>query len=152
MLLSIITGFLAPFLKPLIQIFQSKVDNKHELQLMTLQIEASKVKHIQKVEEMKIDADIRETEAVLRHDINASAKAAPWMHTLRASVRPVITYAFFLVFVIVEMTALYTLYSAGDSFITSLLTVWGPAEEAIFGAIIGFWFGGRALERARRAS
>ncbi len=152
MILSILTGFFAPFLKPLIGLFQSRIDNKHESRMMELQMEANDRQHEHRVQELNISADIRETEALLRHDVNASAKAAPWMHTLRASVRPVITYSFFLVFVTVELTALYTLVAAGDSVVAALSLLWGENEQAIFGAIIGFWFGGRALERMSHVS
>lgn len=147
MLFSILTGFLAPFIKPVIQLFQSASDHKHERLMMDLQMKANSMEHEWKVQELSLSADIRETEAILRHDAQASSKAAPWMQTLRASVRPVITYAFFLMFVVIEATTLFSLLSAGDSLLLALDHLWGAEEGAIFGAIMGFWFGGRALER-----
>ena len=147
-MLSILLGFAAPFLKPIIKIFQSKVDNKHEKAMLALQLEADKVRHTNKIQEMVIDGDIRRTEGLLKHDAEVAKHASTWIHNLRASVRPIITYLFFAVFATVEVTALLTLMDAGDAFGTSLLLVWDTPEQELFGAIMGFWFGGRYLEKA----
>lgn len=144
-LLGTVFGFLSPLAKTVMQFFQSKRDYKHELAIMQLQMEAQAKMHTQRVEELKIDASIRETEALLRHDVAATEKASPWVHSLRASVRPVITYAFMAIFALVEITSLVMLMDLGENFLSALSLVWNEPEQAMFGAILGFWFGSRTF-------
>ena len=65
-------------------------------------------------------------------------------------VRPVITYAFFLLFTTVKTAALYVLVSEkGLSVIQALPQIWDPETQALFAAVMSFWFGQRALAKAR---
>ena len=73
-----------------------------------------------------------------------------WVDGLRASVRPVITYAFFLLFTTVKVSALYVLVvDQGIEFVVALPQIWDPETQALFAAVMSFWFGQRALAKAR---
>ena len=64
--------------------------------------------------------------------------------------RPVITYAFFGLFVVVTLTSLVTLAQAEDlTFASALQVIWDGETQALFATVMSFWFGGRALQRAR---
>ena len=73
-----------------------------------------------------------------------------WVDGLRGSVRPVITYAFFGLFVFVEISAYLALTNAGVSGLDAVNAVWDEDTKALFAAVIAFWFGGRAINRARK--
>jgi hypothetical protein len=71
------------------------------------------------------------------------------MSALQKSVRPVITYAFFGLFAAIEIALLQETLSNGTPLSEALNTLWDDDTKAIFAAIISFWFGSRAVEKAR---
>jgi hypothetical protein len=65
-------------------------------------------------------------------------------------VRPVLTYAFFFLFATIKGVTLYAMVSTSGMDLTAgLLTIWDGETQAIFSAIIAFWFGNRAMSKAR---
>lgn len=145
-LLGSLLGFGTSFLPKVMDFFQDKQDKKHELAVLDKQMEAAKKGHDAKLEEINADADIREIEALHRHD---TATGVSFIDGLRGSVRPVITYAFFFLFCFVEWSAYAALTAAGVDTMTSLETVWDEDVKALFAAVISFWFGGRAISKYR---
>ena len=71
---------------------------------------------------------------------------------LQRSVRPVITYCFFGLFLAIEITLLREALNSGMSVAESLNVLWDEDTKAIFAAIISFWFGSRAIDKARGKS
>ena len=67
-------------------------------------MEMQKLGHQQRLEEIEVQADIVESKALYKHD---RPVGVAWVDSLRASVRPVITYAFFLLFAAVKGSGLY---------------------------------------------
>lgn len=67
---------------------------------------------------------------------------------LRASVRPVITYAFFGLFAGLKILAFCHALSVDHaSALGSLPVIWDENADALFGAVLGFWFGSRIISR-----
>jgi 2-C-methyl-D-erythritol 4-phosphate cytidylyltransferase len=63
---------------------------------------------------------------------------------------PLITYAFFLLFTAVKVSALIVLVNEqGMTLIEALPQVWDPETQALFAAVMSFWFGQRAVARLR---
>jgi len=73
--------------------------------------------------------------------------AGGFINALRGSVRPVITYVFFGLFVAIKVTAIVALMGAGNDLGRSLSLIWDDATSGLFAAIISFWFGGRAVSK-----
>jgi hypothetical protein len=70
---------------------------------------------------------------------------------LRASVRPVLTYLFFGLFAYIKLVALHHALVYDHVEIAKLLPIlWDEGTEALFAAVIAFWFGSRAMMRYRR--
>ena len=93
-------------------------------------------------------AEIAETKGLYEHD--RSLDSGTFVNALRGSVRPVLTYLFFIMFATVKGTLLYTaIQMEGVNFETALLMIWDDETQAIFSAIIAFWFGNRAMSKAR---
>jgi hypothetical protein len=66
-------------------------------------------------------------------------------------VRPVIPYAFFALFVAVKGSAPYVLIAvAGLLLADALPRIWDPETEALFAAVMSFWFDQRALAKLRQ--
>lgn len=70
---------------------------------------------------------------------------------LRASVRPVLTYAFFALFAFIKVTAMYHAFVHDHTAAVDLLPIlWDEGTEALFAAVLSFWFGSRAMARFRK--
>jgi len=142
-------GFISSAFPDLIRLWQDHQDRKHELAILDRQMEQMRLGHAQRLEEIAVEADIAESKALYRHDSKPSG--VKWVDGLRASVRPVITYVFFLLFATVKAAALYVLVNEqGLSIIQALPQIWDPETQTLFAAVMSFWFGQRALAKARR--
>jgi hypothetical protein len=65
---------------------------------------------------------------------------------LRASVRPVITYTFFGVFAFIKLYGFYfAVHRENVSILLMLPILWDEGTQALFAAVLSFWFGSRAL-------
>ena len=62
-----------------------------------------------------------------------------------------ITYAFFLLFAIVKVTALVSfMHADAISWIEALQRIWDEETQALFAAVMAFWFGSRHIQKMRR--
>ena len=145
-LMGSLLGFGTSFLPKVMDFFQDKQDKKHELAVMEVQIRQQKELASQKLEAINVEADIREIEA-LQKSIRPSG--VRWIDGLRGSVRPVITYSFFILFVFVEVAAYFSLTAQGVSGLDAAGVIWDEDTKALFAAVISFWFGGRAIARLK---
>jgi hypothetical protein len=147
-LLGTLLGFGTSFLPKVMDYFQDRSDKKHELLVMEVQIKQQKEIALQKLEMVNVEADIREVEALQKS--MQTPTGVRWIDGLRGSVRPVITYAFFLLFCFVEVSAYLALTANGVSGLDAINAVWDEDTKALFAAVIAFWFGGRAVARGRK--
>jgi hypothetical protein len=146
-LLGSVLGFGTSFLPKVMDFFQDKQDKKHELAIMEVQIRQQKEVAVQQLEMVNVEADIREVEAIQKSVKNTDVK---WIDGLRGSVRPVITYGFFALFIFVEISAYVSLTASGISSLQAVVIVWDDEVMALFAAVLSFWFGGRAINRSRK--
>jgi len=147
-LLGSLLGFGTSFLPSVMNFFQDRSDKAHELRVMEIQIKAQSETHTQRLEEINTQADIDQMKAMYRHDAALQKNAASWTSTLSASVRPVITYAFFGLFAFVEISVYLALTAKGVAHIDALHVVWDDETKALFAAVISFWFGNRMMSKA----
>ena len=145
-LLGSLLGFGTSFLPKVFEFFQDKSDKKHELAVMEVQIRQQKELATQKLEAVNVDADIREIESLHK---SMQPSGVKFIDGLRGSVRPVITYAFFGLFVFVEVSAYLALTAHGVSALDAADATFDQDTRALFAAVISFWFGGRAINRMR---
>lgn len=93
------------------------------------------------------EIDGAETVALLDHDKSLTTDS-PFIQMLRASVRPVITYTFFVMFLVVKLTGVwFAWFVMQEPFAESMLAIWDPDTSALFAAVMGFWFGNRAISK-----
>ena len=121
-------------------------DRKQELEIMDRQIKMAEMRHTQKLEQLNVQADIAESKAIYKHA--SKMKNDGWVGSLRASVRPILTYLFFAVFAIVKGAALYAAIAFDHQDpVTAISLLWDEETAGIFSAIVAFWFGSRTLAR-----
>ncbi len=149
-LLGSLLGFLSSSFPDLLKIYRDNADRKHELAILDRQMDLQRQGHTQRLEEIQVQADISESKALYAHASQPSG--VKWVEGLRASVRPIITYAFFILFASVKTAILYKLLEQGVGVKDGLIAVWNPETQALFAAVMSFWFGQRALAKFRSNS
>ena len=147
-LLGSLIGFGGSALPQVLDVFKAKGDRKHEIE---------KMKAMAELKQQGMDFDMqmydktgadKEHARLIAHD-TAIMQSTGWTSVLQKSVRPVITYAFFGLFAAIEITLLMNALEVGTPFDQAIQLLWDEDTKAIFAAIISFWFGSRAVEKAR---
>jgi hypothetical protein len=170
-LISTLGGLLISGLPKLLDYFQSKADQKHELALAKVQTErelalaAAGFAAQAKIEEIRTEqvamqtnaqmaqAEAEMTQGAQEHDKAVLAKASTWVANYIGTVRPTITYIFVLELVLINgWLAWYVWYN--EKLITNLEDlvrfsdiIFSADEMAMLGGIIGFWFGSRGWSK-----
>lgn len=148
-LLSPLFGIFGSLLPSIVRIFERRQELRHEIELTRIRMEEISLRGKLDADIANIKADVDEGKSVRRHDM--SLDGGKYINALRASIRPVITYAFFLLFVSVKVAAAYVMLKQGQSVPEMLRAVWDQETMALFSTIIGFWFGSRVFEKMRSA-
>jgi hypothetical protein len=157
-LISSLMGFAAGGLPKVLDFVQDRGDKKHELALMAAnrerEIALAKEGFIAqaRVEEIKTDQIAMQTQAqeklaMWKHDMKIGEGASTWVINLRASVRPVVTYLFVGLLIVVDVAGIWYAYSTGVAFSVAMDMVFSDDEMAILAAIISFWFGSQAFSK-----
>ena len=147
-LLGSLLGFISSTFPDLLKFWQDKQDRKHELQILDRQMEQMRLGHNQRLDEIAINADVSQSLALYKHDSQPSG--VTWVDGLRASVRPMITYGFFILFAWVKLSAVVLLmHQDGLNINEALIQIWDGETQALFAGILSFWFGSRSLAKRR---
>lgn len=129
-------GFVGSAFPDLIKLFRDAQDRKHELAILNLQMQQAAQGHLQKLEEIGVTADIAESKALYK----TYSTGIHWVDALNGTVRPIIAYAFFLLYAAAKFMALH----AGMPW-----RIWTDEDQIIFAGIISFYFGSRAMGKMR---
>lgn len=174
--LSALLGFGSSILPEFFKGFQDKRDKEHELAMLRVQAEMEARRATADLDKTIAQAVAAQNVAVqesYRADIAAlsggneegsgdgkgkdSANNGSWIIAYSASVRPTITYAFFLLYALVKFSQFWLLvhpalpWQQAMTAAAAIASIWTDEDIAIFSAVIAFWFGDRML-RARRAN
>jgi hypothetical protein len=159
-LISTLGGLLISGLPKLLEYFQNKADQKHELALARVQTERelqlaaagfaaqARVEEI-RTEQVAMQTEAQMTEAALAHDAKVLEKASTWVSNYVGTVRPTVTYIFVIELVLINIFMAWYLYQHPglvrniDDVILYSDLIFSSDEMAMLGGIIGFWFGSR---------
>lgn len=163
-LFSTLGGLLISGLPKLLDYFQNRADQKHELALAQVQTERelqlaaagfaaqARVEEI-RTEQVSMQTDAQMTEAALKHDEKVLEKASRWVANYVGTVRPTVTYIFVTELVLINAFMCYYLWENPglirniDDVISYSELVFSSDEMAMLGGIIGFWFGSRGWSK-----
>lgn len=163
-LLSTLGGLLISGLPKLLEFFQNKADQKHELELARIQTERelqlaaagfaaqARVEEI-RTEQIQMVTDASMTEAALTHDQKVMDKSSKWVVNYVGTVRPTVTYIFvFELLLLNGFMAFYLwqqpdLINSIDDVIRYSDLIFSKDEMSMLGGIIGFWFGSRGWSK-----
>lgn len=160
-LISALLGFVSSAVPDFIKLFRESKDREHEVTLLKLQMDYDREKlaatindgaqaRTQQLQAIEVQADVQQ-QALLNARVKDSLTGIYWVDALAGSVRPVITYAFFVLYLLVKCAQFHLLVSptlpwrGGMTISEALLSLWTQEDVAIFSAILAFWFGQRAL-------
>lgn len=144
-ILSSLFGVASGVLPNIVKLMEVKQDQRHEIELTKLKMEAaSKGLELTAISE-GAKADAAEGESVRQHD--TAIHTTGFMEGLRASIRPVITYCFFFLFCGVKITIVYIMIQKDYNSMDIINAVWDQNTMAVFAGILGFWFGSRSMTR-----
>lgn len=166
-LLSTLGGLLISGLPKLLEFFQNKADQKHELALAEMQKERELALAAQgfaaqaKIEEIRteqvamqtnaqaMEAEAKMTQAALDHDKAVLEKASTWVASYVGTVRPTVTYIFVAELVLINVALTVYLFqhpgliASVEDVVRYADIIFSEDEMSMLGGIIGFWFGSR---------
>ena len=163
-LISTLGGLLISGLPKLLDFFQNKADQRHELALARVQVElqlqmmAQGFAAQERMEEIRTDqiamqTDAEMTVAAYDHDKKVMENASRWVVNFVGTVRPMVTYIFVLELCAINAWIAYYVYSR-PSLVMSIEDlirlsdiIFSTDEMAMLGGIIGFWFGSRSWSK-----
>jgi hypothetical protein len=163
-LFSTLGGLLISGLPKLLDFFQNKDDQRHELALARVQVElqlqmaAAGFAAQERMEEIRTDqiamqTDAEMTVAAYDHDKQILEKASTWVASYIGTVRPTVTYIFIIELCAINAWLAYYVYSNPhlvlnmDDLIRVSDIIFSSDEMAMLGGIIGFWFGSRSWSK-----
>jgi hypothetical protein len=144
-LLSPLFGIIGSLLPSIVRIFERKQEIKYEIELTKIKLDAA-----ERQADLQFDVEMVKNDAVSRQsalDHDKSLDGGWFINALRASIRPVVTYTFFFLFVAVKVAAAYVMLKTGQSVPEMLKAVWDVETMSLFSTIIAFWFGSRVMEK-----
>lgn len=163
-LFSTLGGLLISGLPKLLEFFQNKSDQAHELALARVQADkelqmiAQGFAAQQKIEEIRTDQISMQTDAAMTvsaydHDKQILEKASTWVASYIGTVRPTVTYIFIVELCAINAWLAYYVYShpglivTVDDLVRVADIIFSSDEMAMLGGIVGFWFGSRGWSK-----
>tara|TARA_R110000772_G_scaffold33865_11_gene82385 strand:- start:63 stop:518 length:456 start_codon:yes stop_codon:yes gene_type:complete len=144
-LLGSLIGFGSSFLPEILNFFKASQQQKHRMSMMRLETELAQQRAEMKLVELDKRADIEETKGLYEHD--KSIDAGGFINALRGSVRPVITYAFFGLFVATKVVIMVKVSQSGGEWTEAVSLMWDQETAGLMSAVLAFWFGNRAISK-----
>jgi hypothetical protein len=145
-------GFGTSFLPTLLGFFEQGQKNRHQLKLLEAQAKHAEVLSQLKLQELDAAADVEESRSIYEHAAQlARSNKSSFISALQASVRPVVTYFFFILFATIKGLAVYVAVQEGDDVSQAILASWDEETKILFSTVISFWFGQRGMKSIRKA-
>ena len=146
-LLGSLLGFISSTFPSLLKMWQDSSDKQHEITLLKMQMDQQIQGQHARLEEINAQADIAESDAIYK----TYTTGISWVDALNGSVRPVIAYAFFVLYALMKLLSYAAVSnSTAEPFVVLHDTLWTEDDAAIFAGIISFYFGQRAMSKLRK--
>lgn len=143
-LLGSLIGFISALVPDALKLLRDQKDKQHELKILEMQMEQQRQGHSQRLEEIRIQAEATETQALYQ----TYHVGVTWVDALNGTVRPVLAYAFFVLYAMVKLLQFHAL--GVQPFPWQITSLWNAEDQAIFAGIISFYFGQRAMSKLRK--
>tara|TARA_R100000353_G_scaffold49104_3_gene38981 strand:- start:11460 stop:11912 length:453 start_codon:yes stop_codon:yes gene_type:complete len=147
-LLGSVLGFGTSFAPKILETINKGQEQKHELAKMRASAELKMQMQDAEFDYQKEMAHHEEHKRLIEHDI-AISKETGFFAGLKKGVRPILTYCFFGFFLFYKTVLVMEAMRSGQTISDISDVIWDEQSQAIFAAIISFWFGSRAVEKLK---
>ena len=154
-LLGSLMGFAGSAVPSVIDLFKEKAEKEKQFEMARLQMEAKEKGVDLDIRMLTAQADIEdrkssreEQQRLLEHDAKLGMQGG-FINALRAFVRPFITYVFFATFIGVKVVLVWHTVDSGGNLPQAINVAWDDQTEALFAAVMSFWFGSRAMPKMK---
>lgn len=141
-LLASIAGFITSIIPELIKYYQDINDKKHELSILDKQMHFTDLSGKSNLNEIQLSQELSK-QAILYSTYKTDIK---WVDTLNGSVRPILAYCFFLLYVSIKYFQ-YQALAAEHFLVEHIEIIWNINDQAIFASIISFYYGHRTFRK-----
>lgn len=143
-----VVAALAGMVPSIVQLFTLKANNAQQLAMAQLQMQAAKEGGALQIDLANAQADIRQADHI--YSFASGSSGNRFVDALAVFVRPYITLVFFHLWILIEVCLVIYGINSGYDLGQLAKLVWDDNTAAIFGAIMGFWFGDRMLKRGQQ--
>lgn len=145
-------GGLLRFVPEIFKLFTEKKDRDHEYRMTQLQLQIDQARSAQAIDLAHTQGDMAVQAGEMQAYIEAiKGQSTPtgvaWVDALSASVRPVVTYWWLILFTVYKGCTIYQAiihWSGLDDFVGKL---WTAQDAGTLAMILGFWFVDRAIRK-----
>ena len=154
-LLGTLLGFGTSVIPTVFDFFKEKSKRAADLEELKLRAELQAKGIDLNIKQIKAQVEVEEAKAVTAQQTglyahDASLKGGSFIDAMRASVRPVITYVFFGLFVTIKICALIVYIKSGLNYADAIPKLWDEETAALFASVVAFWFGNRAFDKSKK--
>ncbi len=145
--ISAIAGFLATAAPLLFQWLTVKENNTHAMEMEKLRQSGKREEVAGQVDIANTQVDARQAERI--YDYANGASGVRFVDALVVLIRPYITLIFFHFYLLLKVSLFIYGVNRGFDLGQLVKLLWDDTDAALFGAIIGFWFGNRVIMRSQ---
>ena len=140
-------GFIGGFIPEILKFFKQKQENKHEIAILKLQMQAQSQLHTERLEEINAEADISESKA-LYESAKIEKTGVGWADAVlglyNGTVRPTITYLFTGLYCTMKLAQIYSMVNvSGTSFLDAVKYTYTETDMGCLMLVLSYWFGQR---------
>ena len=143
-ILGSLLGFFSSSIPSIFKYLQDKADKAHELQLMQLQMQYASMQLQQQLQAVELQAQIAQDSGLYK----TYNTGITWVDALNGTVRPVLSYAFFLLYALIKYMQFYALEPSLSTLAAHTDVLWTQNDSVIFSSIVSFYFGSRYFARS----
>lgn len=145
-------GGLLRFVPEVLKLFTDARDRDHEYRMTQLQLEIDRARAQQGIDRVHAEGDAALQTGEMQAYVAAiqgqsQITGVPWVDALNASVRPVITYWWMILFTVYKLATLVAACLAWTTLDDFLSKLWTMQDAGILSMILGFWFVDRAIRK-----
>lgn len=137
----------------LLKLLDRKNEREHELNLLGKEQEFAQQRAELQLRDTETKMTLAEVQAMTAalQEQGSTASAAGWfVAAVSALVRPIITYIFAGIYLLVKIAGYTIAVEQGGAWDQVLLELWSTEDMAVLNMILTFWFVGRVYERTSR--
>lgn len=147
-----IVGGILRFIPEVFKLFTLKKDQDHEYRMTQLQLDIDKARATQEIDKIHANEMMETAKSEMLAYIEAvkgqsQMTGIAWVDAVNQTVRPFVTYWFFVLFTIYKVSILLS-YSTFDQVVKN---IWTSGDAEMLSIILGFWFVDRSFKYLKKS-